>query len=80
MKNTEEKNEDETDGINKDKIKSIFQQNLEEFEGLIAEKEDKESLISSLIKSFTILLTTKCSSISKLKKMIKISAEIAIKL
>lgn len=60
----------------KDKIKDILLPIVEEFEELIAENKYNKSLI----KTFTILLTTKCSSINKLKQIIKIRAEIAIKL
>ena len=77
VKQSEDRKE-ETDWI-EDKIKNIFQSNLEKFEELIAENKNKKSFISGLINIFTILLTAKCSSISKLKKTIKTSAQIAIK-
>ena len=68
--------QDSKNGIG-NKIKDIFQPILEEFQELIAENEDQNSFIGGLIKIFTILLRTKSSTINKLKKIIKISAETA---
>lgn len=73
-----EDSEDETEQ-NGDKIKEIFQPTLEEFEELIAKSEDKKYFIGGVMKILTILFTTKCSSVSKLRKIIKPSAQIVIK-
>ena len=70
--------ESETDRIG-DRIKEIVQPILEEFEELVAKNESKKYYLGSVIMIFTILLTKKCSSISKLKTIIKTSAQIAIK-
>ena len=64
----------------RDRIKEIFQPILEGFEELIASNEDKKYFLGRVIKIFTILLTKRCSSISKLKLIIKRSAQIPIKL
>ena len=71
--------EDENDSTG-NKIKEILHSVLEKYEELIAENKNKKSFIGGLINIFTILLTAKCISISKLKKIIKASAQISIKL
>ena len=70
---------DSTDGIG-GKIREIFDPILEEFKELVKENEDEKNSVTGLIKTFTILLTEKCSSYTKLKRIIKTSAEIAINL
>ena len=52
---------------------------MEEFEEILAENGDKKSFIDGLVKIFTILLTTKFSSIKKLNRIIKTSPETVIK-
>lgn len=56
-----------------------FQPILEEFEETLAENGDKKSFIEGLVKIFTILLTTKCSCIKKLNRIIKTSPKTVIK-
>ena len=53
-----------------------FQSDLEEFDETLAENKDKKSFVGGLVKIFTTLLATKCSSIKKLKRIIKISAQL----
>ena len=62
------------------KIREIFDPILEEFKELVKENEDQKDSVTGLIKTFTILLTEKCCSYTKLKRIIKTSAEIAINL
>ena len=54
-----------TDGF-KDTVKEIFQPILDEFKDLIDENEDKKSFIGGLIRIFTILLSSKASSLAKI--------------
>ena len=65
-------NKDSTDGII-DIITEIFQPLLDEFKDLIEENEDKKSFIGGLIKIFTILLSSKTTSLTKIKNVIRIS-------
>ena len=68
------------DGRISSKIKEVFKQILEEFKKLVEETEDKKNFVSGIIKIFTILLTSRYSSLAKLKKIIKTSAEIGVNL
>ena len=79
MSEQEEVYEDSTDVIG-NKINEIFKPIPEECKDLVEENEDKKTFVSRLSKILTILLTTKCNSLAKLKKIIKASAEIAMKL
>ena len=63
-----------------DTIKEIFQPILDEFKDLIDENEDKKSFIGGLIRIFTILLSSKTSSLAKIKKVVRISTEIPLNL
>ena len=63
-----------------DTIKEIFQPILDEFKDLIGENEDKKSFIGGLIRIFTILLSSKTSSLAKIKKVVRISTEIPLNL
>ena len=60
--------EDSTDGISS-KIREIFDPILEKFKELVEENEDKKNFVTGLSKIFTILLTIKCSSFIKLKRI-----------
>ena len=63
-----------------DTIKEIFQPILDEFKDLIGENEDKKSFIGGLIRIFTILVSSKTSSLAKIKKVVRISTEIPLNL
>ena len=63
-----------------DTIKEIFQPILDEFKDLIGENEDKKSFIGGLIRIFTILLSSKTSSLAKIKKVVRISTKIPLNL
>ena len=69
----------ETDGLGS-KIKYIFEQILEEFKEFLEENEEKKNFVSGIAKIFAILLSTESSSLAKIKKIVKTSAEIAVKL
>ena len=72
-------NKDSTDVII-DIIREIFQPILDEFKDLIDENEDKKSFIGGLIKIFTILLSPRTTSLTKIKKVIRISTKIVLDL
>ena len=61
-------------------IKEIFQPILDEFQDLIEKNKDKKSFIGGLIKIFTILLSLRTTSLSKILKVIRISRKIALDL
>ena len=61
------KDKDSTDGLG-DTIKDIFQPILDKFKGLIGENEDKKSFIGGLIKIFTILMSSRSTTLPKFKK------------
>ena len=61
-------------------IKEIFQPILDEFQDLIEKNKDKKSFIGGLIKIFTILLSLRNTSLSKILKVIRISRKIALDL
>ena len=63
-----------------DSIKDIIDFVLKDFEQLTETDKDKKSFIKDLIKIFAILLSTKCNSLQKIKKIIKLSTEIGINL
>ena len=62
------------------KLRDIFEPILEELKEFVQENEEKKSFVSGLVKIFPILLSAKCSSLAKIKKIVKTSAEIAINL
>ena len=66
----DEENLDEADGF-RTKIKEIIDQIIEEFKKSLELDKEKGNFVKGLIKMFTILLNTKCSSITKLKKIIR---------
>ena len=59
-------------------LKDIIDSELNDFVELTESDKDKKSFIKNLIKRFTLLLSTKCKSLQKIKKTIKLSTEIAI--
>ena len=73
------KDKDPTDGLG-DTIKDIFQPILDKFKDLIGKNEDKKSIIGGLIKIFTILLSSRSTTLAKIKKFIRISTKIALDL
>ena len=70
---------DTTDGIIT-LFEDIFQPILEEFKELIGESKDKKYFVGGLIKMFTILLSTKTLTLTKIKKVIRTSVKIALEL
>ena len=70
---------DSTDGLG-DTVKDIFQPILDKFKDLISENEDKKSFIGGLIEIFTILLSSRSTTLAKIKKVIRISTKIALDL
>ena len=65
-KNEKNSEEDCSGGI-VDSVKDIIDFVLKDFEELIEADKDKKSFIKNLIKIFTILLSTKCNSLQKIK-------------
>ena len=59
-------------------LKDIIDSELNDFVELTESDKDEKSFIKNLIKRFTLLLSTKCKSLQKIKKTIKLSTEIAI--
>ena len=72
-------NQDSTDGLGY-VIKEIFWPILNEFKDLIEENQDKKSFIGVLIKIFTIHLSSRTTNLSKIEKVIRIRAKIALDL
>ena len=70
---------DSTDGVIT-LLEDIFQPILDEFKELIGERTDKKNFISGLIKIFTILLSTKTPTLTRIKNVIRTSVKIALKL
>ena len=61
-------------------FEDIFQPVLDKFQELIGENKDKKKFVSGLIKIFTILLSTKTPTLTKIKKVIRTSVRIALEL
>ena len=68
---------DSTDGLG-DTIKEIFQPILDEFKELIRENEDKKSFIGALIKIFTILLSSRITTLTKIIKVMLVCTKVAL--
>ena len=76
---TSEENKNSTDRFS-DTIKEIFQPILEEFKDFIEENKDKKYFIGGIIKIFTILLNSRATKTTKIKKIIRLSKKIALDL
>ena len=61
-------------------FEDLFQPNLDRFKELTGESKDKKNFIGGLIKIFSILLSTKTPTLTKIKKVIKTSVKIALDL
>ena len=59
-------------------FEDIFQPILDKFKELIGESKDKKNFIGGLIKIFTILLSTKISTLTKIEKEIRARVKIAL--
>ena len=70
---------DETDCIG-DVLKETFQPIYEEFKELIGENEGKKSFIGGLIKIFTVLLSSRTTTLVKIKKVLRLSTKISLDL
>ena len=68
---------DSTDGVIT-LFEDIFQPILDEFKELIGESKDKKNFIGGLIKIFTILLSAKTPTLTKIKKVVRTSIKIAL--
>ena len=62
---TSDKNNDSNDWFS-DTIREIFQPILDEFKDLIKETKDKKSFIGGIIRIFTILLSSRTTSLTKI--------------
>ena len=61
-------------------FEETFQRILDKFKELIGENKDKKNFVSGLIKIFTILLSTKIPTLTKIKKVIRASVKIPLEL
>ena len=61
-----------------DRVQEILDSILDDFKDSLSENEEKKSFVSGLVEIFSILLRTRYNSITKLKKIIRITAEIAL--
>ena len=68
---------DSTDGVIT-LFEDIFPPILDEFKELIGESKDKKNFIGGLIKIFTILLSAKTPTLTKIKKVFRTSIKIAL--
>ena len=70
---------DSTDGLIT-LFEETFHPILGEFKELIRENKDRKNFVRGLIKIFTILLSTKTPTLTKIKKVVRTSAKIALEL
>ena len=72
------------DGDSTNDIMTLFEETLQpildEFKELIGENKDKKNFVGGLIKIFTILLSTKTPTLTKIKKVVRTSIKIALEL
>ena len=68
---------DSTDGVIT-LFEDTFPPILDEFKELIGESKDKKNFIGGLIKIFTILLSAKTPTLTKIKKVFRTSIKIAL--
>ena len=68
---------DSTDGVIT-LFEDIFPPILDEFKELSGESKDKKNFIGGLIKIFTILLSAKTPTLTKIKKVFRTSIKIAL--
>ena len=61
-----------------DTIKKIFQPILDEFKELTGENEEKNSIIGAQIKIFMILLSSRATTLTKIKKVLRVNTKIAL--
>ena len=61
-------------------FEETFQAILGKFKELIGENKDKKSFVGGLIKIFTILLSTKTPTLTKIKKVVRTSIKISLEL
>ena len=71
------KEKDSADGLG-DTIKEIFQPILDEFKELIVENEEKNSIIGAQIKILTILLSSRATTLTKIKNVLRVNTKIAL--
>ena len=69
-----------TDGKVTDKIKDFRGEILKDFKEILEEDEDKGNFARALIKIFDILVASKYTSLAKAKKILRETAQIAMKL
>ena len=70
---------DSTDGLG-NTIKHIIQPILDKFKDLIKENEGKKFFIGGLIKKFSVLLSFRATTLTKIKKVVRITTQIALDL
>ena len=70
---------DSTNGVMK-LFEETFQPILGKLKELIGENKDKKNFVGGLIKIFTILLSTKTPTLTKIKKVVRTSIKIALEL
>ena len=70
---------DSTDGLG-DRIKEVTEATLEELKDSLSRNQNKKSFVLSILKIISILLKNNASGLTKVKKIIKTAADVAINL
>ena len=70
---------DSTDGLG-DRIKEGTEATLEELKHSLSRNQNKKSFVLSILKIISILLKNNASGLTKVKKIIKTAADVAINL